>query len=91
MAEFPTVKELAKRVANDVMENIELNGISLREFCDRVNNVSDVSTCDLRTCRYNQDGICQNEEKRSECVDVSLKVLCLDAEESSGKSGNSLC
>lgn len=80
MAEFPTVKELAKLVANDVMENIELNRIPLLEFCDRVNNASDVNACNLKSCRYNKAGACQNEEKRSECVDVSLKVLCLDRE-----------
>lgn len=75
---FHTIKELAKQVADDAMENIELNGMSLREFCDRVNNASEVTTCNLRTCRYNQDGTCQNKEKRSECMNVSLKVLCLN-------------
>lgn len=78
MAEFLTIKELAKRVADDVMENIELNGMSLREFCNRINSAHDENACNLKTCRYNQDGTCQNKEKRSECVDVSLKVICLD-------------
>lgn len=78
MSEFPTIKELAKRVANEAMENIELNGMSIQEFCNRINNASDLIACNLQTCRYNQDGICQNEEKRTECIGVSLKVLCLD-------------
>lgn len=34
--------------------------------------------CQLASCRYNSNGICQNEDKRKECVDVSRKVLCLD-------------
>lgn len=80
MAEFPTIKELSKRVADDVMENIELNGIPLREFCNRINNATDVNVCNLKNCRYNKDGACQNEEKREECMDVSMKVLCLNRE-----------
>lgn len=80
MAEFPTIMELAKRVADDVMENIELNGMPLREFCNRVNSAHDENACNLKTCRYNKDGACQNEEKRAECVDVSLRVLCLNRE-----------
>lgn len=34
--------------------------------------------CNLTTCRYNEDGKCENEEKRKECVEVSRKVLCLE-------------
>ena len=37
-----------------------------------------MNNCNLATCRYNRKGICQNEEKRKECVDVSLCVLCLE-------------
>lgn len=33
--------------------------------------------CNLTTCRYNVDSKCENEEKRKECVEVSIKVLCL--------------
>lgn len=36
-----------------------------------------MNNCNLTTCRYNTDGKCGNEEKRKECVDVSIKVLCL--------------
>lgn len=34
--------------------------------------------CDLKTCRYNVAGICENEEKRKECIEVSRKVLCME-------------
>ncbi len=44
MVEFPTIKELAKRVADEAMENIELNGMPIREFCNKINNASDVVT-----------------------------------------------
>lgn len=37
--------------------------------------------CNLTTCRYNADGKCENEEKRKECVEVSMKVLCLEENE----------
>lgn len=34
--------------------------------------------CNLASCRYNQNGICQNEDKRKECVEVAMAVLCLE-------------
>lgn len=34
--------------------------------------------CNFSTCRYNQDGICMNEAKRAECVEVCKRVLCLE-------------
>lgn len=37
--------------------------------------------CNLTTCRYNKSGTCINERKRSECIEVSKKVLCLTSEE----------
>lgn len=47
----------------------------------------DNNDCNLTTCRYNRDGQCTNEEKREECVEVSLKVLCL--EDKNEKNANS--
>ncbi len=38
----------------------------------------EINKCNLATCRYNQDRICRNEEKRKECVEVSKLVLCLE-------------
>lgn len=35
-------------------------------------------SCNLRTCIYNGLGICECEEKRKECIEVSRKVLCMD-------------
>lgn len=34
--------------------------------------------CNFSNCRYNRNSICHNEDKRKECVDVSMKVLCLE-------------
>ncbi len=41
----------------------------------------DKKRCNLETCRYNHNGICQNEEKQKECVEVSKLVLCLEDKE----------
>lgn len=38
-------------------------------------------SCNFTTCRYNEDGKCENEGKRKECVEVSRKVLCLEDDE----------
>lgn len=37
-----------------------------------------MSECNLATCRYNTDGKCTNNEKRTECVEVSGKVMGID-------------
>lgn len=37
--------------------------------------------CNLTACRYNQSGICTNEEKRKECEEASKRVLCLEDRE----------
>lgn len=37
-----------------------------------------MNDCNLTTCRYNKDNKCTNNEKRTECVEVSEKVLCVD-------------
>ena len=37
-----------------------------------------MNDCNLTTCRYNTDGKCTNDEKRTECVEVSGKVMGID-------------
>lgn len=37
-----------------------------------------MNNCNLTTCRYNKDNKCTNDEKRTECIEVSEKVLCVD-------------
>ena len=37
--------------------------------------------CNFTSCRFNANGICENEEAREDCVDMSRKVLCLDEED----------
>lgn len=34
--------------------------------------------CNFKSCRYNNKGICNNEEKRKECVEALKMVLCLE-------------
>lgn len=36
------------------------------------------NNCNLVTCRHNKDNKCTNDEKRTECIEVSEKVLCVD-------------
>lgn len=42
--------------------------------------------CNFSSCRYNRNGIFQNEDKRKECVEVSKLVLCLE-----GFNENGIC
>lgn len=37
-----------------------------------------MNDCNLTTCRYNKDNKCTNDEKRTECVEVSRKVMGID-------------
>lgn len=46
-----------------------------------------MDNCNLTTCRYNEVGKCENEEKRKECVEVSRKVLCLEINDNDGFYG----
>ena len=34
--------------------------------------------CNLDSCRYNINKKCTNKEKRTECLEVSRAVLCLE-------------
>lgn len=36
--------------------------------------------CNLKTCRYNQDGACKNKYVRKGCIELSRKVLCMEEE-----------
>lgn len=44
-----------------------------------------IKTCNLDTCRYNQDGQCGNEQAREECIEVCSKVLCMENTENSNR------
>lgn len=39
------------------------------------------NTCNLTTCRHNKGGQFTSEKDREVCVEVSLKVLCLEDRE----------
>lgn len=47
-------------------------------FLNGVEKALNENNCNLTTCRYNQSGKCNNEEKRKECIEVSKRVLCLE-------------
>lgn len=79
MEKLKTMKEIAKELTHEAMKNITLNGMTLEEFIKRMNNVNDGKECHVASCRYNKNCICQNEDKRKECVDVSMRVLCLES------------
>lgn len=77
-----SIQELAKQVAEKAKEQITINGIPLIDFIERLNGNIENNRCNVVSCQCNKDGICQNEEKRKECVRVSGKVLCInDCEE----------
>lgn len=78
MAKLPTIEEMVKDVVHRAMLEITINDMPLSEFVEKVNSAVKNNSCNLTTCRYYKDGICTNDEKRKECVEVSRKVLCLD-------------
>lgn len=39
-----------------------------------------MNNCNLTTCGYNNRNHCTNLEKRTECLEVSKKVLCEDSD-----------
>ncbi len=51
---------------------IDISREAAEKYALKMNN------CNLTTCRYNKDNKCTNDEKRTECVEVSEKVLCVD-------------
>ena len=81
MAKAPTMDEMAKELAERAKREIIINGMTLEEFINKINNAAENSECHLASCRYNSASFhCTNEEKRKECVDVSKLVLCLKGE-----------
>ena len=71
----PTVKQERRSVEKVIIES----GMTVCQFIERMDDL--MKSCNLTSCRYNHNGICQNEDKRKECVDVSKLVLCLEDKE----------
>ena len=81
MAKAPTMDDMAKELTERAKREIIINGMTLEEFINKINNAVENSECHLASCRYNSASFhCTNEEKRKECVDVSMLVLCLKGE-----------
>ena len=79
MAKAPTMDDMAKELAERAKREIIINGMTLEEFINKINNAAENSECHLASYRYNSASFhCTNEEKRKECVEVSRKVLCED-------------
>lgn len=91
MAKLPTIEEIAKNAAQKALQDITVNDMPLLEFVEKVNNAVENNECHVASCRFNHINCkCTNQEKRKECVDVSMKVLCLEEGDFLyGKSRNS--
>lgn len=72
-----STREIVQKTTNEVLDNIKINHIPFREWMGNVNDAYKNKKCNLNTCRYNADGKCTNAEKRTECIEVSEKVLCI--------------
>ena len=73
-----SIQEIVQKTADEVLDNATINNIPFREWIDNVNNAYANKKCNLPPCRYNENNCCTNCEKRTECVEVSKKVLCVD-------------
>jgi hypothetical protein len=73
-----SIQEIVQKTADEVLDNATINNIPFREWIDNVNNAYANKKCNLTPCRYNENNCCTNCEKRTECVEVSKKVLCVD-------------
>jgi hypothetical protein len=69
---------MVQEIADMTLDNATINNIPFREWVDNISNAYANKKCNLTSCRYNKDNKCTNEEKRTECVEVSEKVLCVD-------------
>ena len=77
MAKAPTMNEMAKELAEKAMQEIIINGKTLREFIDNLENASANSECHLTTCKNNSDCYCTQDDMRKQCVHIALLILCL--------------
>ena len=80
MAKAPTMDEMAKELAEKAMQEICVNGMTLREFIDNLENASANSECHLTTCKNNSDCHCTQDDMRKQCAYTALLILCLDGD-----------
>lgn len=50
-----------------------------KKMIDRIKN-NETDKCNMTSCRHNIDGKCENKDERKECVEILIKVLCLEEE-----------
>lgn len=75
-----SIQEIVQKTVDEALDNATINNIPFREWIDNVNNAYANKKCNLTSCRYNKDNKCTNDEKRTECVEVSRKVLFINEE-----------
>lgn len=80
MAKLPTMDDMAKQLAERAKQEIIINGMTLREFIDNLENASANSECHLTTCKNNRDCHCAQGDMRTQCVYTALLILCLDGD-----------
>ena len=79
MAKFQSIEDMAKDVSQRALREITINDMPLLEFVERINNAAENKECHIASCRHNDINCkCTNEEKRKECVRVSMAVLLID-------------
>ena len=50
MAQMPTIKDMAKRVAEEAKKNLEVNDMPLDEFIVKVDGVAELLKSEIRIC-----------------------------------------
>lgn len=81
-----------KCISSDIHEEIftlAWNCISLSSEIDELkkklniykNGIIKTDRCNFTYCRYNKDFVCKDKEGRKDCIDLCLKVFCLDDKE----------
>lgn len=81
-------------INNGVVIEITHRRDSLRHYTNKIGYECNMTksekdgnmSCNLKTCRHNENGKCTSEEDRKNCVDVSKKVLCVGESEEDEKN-----
>lgn len=60
---FPTIQEMAEKVAEEAMKNLTVNDVSLGEFLQKIDNVAGFLKCEMVICEK------RLEEERSTYYD----------------------
>lgn len=81
MANFKSIDEMAKEIAERAKQEIVINDMPLEEFINKINNAAENNECHLITCKNNCDCHCTHDDMRKQCVYTALLILCLEDRE----------